>query len=312
MARWRSILAVVTDPFAREQAAATKAAAIAKRCGARLTLVNTFMIPQPVADTAMDARDDIIESAKRQRRERMMALAAKWRRQGMQIKAIVEWDYPAHEAIIRVVLREKPDLLVAHSHRHGKLARWVLANTDWELMRHCPCPMWFVRDATLPARPKLLVGVDPRHAHAKPARLDDRLLAAARTLTGQLGGSIEVVHAYDEPITSTSGALIEPFRPRGTAPAAQALDRDVARLTERYEIDPDSCHVIGGAPAQVLPALASKRKTDVLVMGAVSRSRLERPIIGSTAEKVIDAVGCDVLIVKPAGYKTDVPKVRPR
>lgn len=313
--RWRSILAVVSDPFAREQPAAEKAAAIAKRCGARLTLVNAFMIPQPVTDASLGSDVDVLAVAKRERRERMLAFAAKWRRQGLTVKALVEWDHPAHEAIVRFVLREQPDLLVAHSQRHGRLARWVLANTDWELMRHCPCPMWFVRDAKLPAKPRVVVAVDPRHARAKPARLDDRLIETALSLTRQLGGSVELVHAYHPPMASSSGMLAEPFRvPLSAKTGGEQVQRarhEVARLASRHDISPSRCSVIGGEPAQVLPAWVKKRATDVLVMGAVSRSVLMRPVIGSTAERIIDRVGCDLLVVKPAGYKTSVPKKRP-
>ena len=43
--------------------------------------------------------------------------------------------------------------------------------------------------------------------------------------------------------------------------------------------------------AQSLPA-------DLVVMGAVSRSGLQRLFIGSTAEEVLDRLPCDVLIVK--------------
>jgi universal stress protein E len=37
-------------------------------------------------------------------------------------------------------------------------------------------------------------------------------------------------------------------------------------------------------------------------MGAVSRSALERMLIGQTAEQVLDAVDCDVLVVKPPDF----------
>jgi universal stress protein E len=313
-ARWRSILAVITDPFAKDQLAATKAAAIARRCGARLTLLNTFMIPQPVSDAQMDSQTQIIESAKRQRRAQLELLAKKWRAQGAKIKTLVEWDYPAHEAIIRVVQREKSDLLVAHSHRHGRLARWVLANTDWELMRHCPCALWFVRSEKLPARPNVVVAVDPLHAHAKPARLDDRLLSAAATFENQLSGSLHIVHAYRAPPTSTSGTLTEPIRMPSAAYVVrdhiEGLRRDIERLASRHDIDPARCHIVDGEPIQALPAFIKKRKTDVLVMGVVSRSAISRQIIGNTAEKLIDQVDCDVFVVKPAGFKSTVPKAR--
>ena len=48
----------------------------------------------------------------------------------------------------------------------------------------------------------------------------------------------------------------------------------------------------------LLPAIARRWKAHVLVMGAVSRSGLKRLFIGNTAERVLDAVDCDVLVVK--------------
>jgi hypothetical protein len=38
----------------------------------------------------------------------------------------------------------------------------------------------------------------------------------------------------------------------------------------------------------------------MVVMGAISRSAIGRFLLGSTAEWVLDALPCDVLIVKPA------------
>src|SRR5437868_2420297 len=187
---WRSITAVVVDPFGRDQLAATKAAAIAARCGARLTLFNTFMLPQPTPEAVLGSARRNIAAAIRQRQQQLKKLAARLARRGITVQCAVEWDYPTHEAIVRHVLKHKPDLLVAESHRRGRIARWVLANTDWELIRNCPCPLWFVRSKSLPAKPRVLVAVDPRHANAKPVQLDDRLLAAASGLTSQLRGEI--------------------------------------------------------------------------------------------------------------------------
>lgn len=313
---FRSILAVITDPFSADQPAARKAAALARRSKARLILLNAFMFPQPVSDAPMDSPEQIIRSAVRQRRERILKMAASWRRQGVKVKVVVEWDYPAHDAIIRVVQRERADLVVAHSHRHGRIARWVLANTDWELIRHCPCPVWFVRRAELPRSPKLLVAVDPFHAHAKPTGLDDRLLTAANGLAHVLGATVDVVHAYHAPLVAATGTITEPFRMPSAAYAARdGVERAkgmVCRLAERFDVDPDHCHLIEGDPSIVLARFASRQDADVLVMGAVSRSVVTRAAIGNTAERVIDGVDCDVLVVKPRGFKTSVPKVRRR
>jgi universal stress protein E len=176
--------------------------------------------------------------------------------------------------------------------------------------------MWFVRSASLPRRPRFLVAVDPRHTHAKPARLDDRLLRTARTLAARLDGHVGVVHAYESPLSSAPGTLIEPVRLPLSAQHARefvaATTRMVSRLAARHDVDAADCLLEEGPARDVIPAIARRRGTDVLVMGAVSRSMLMRPVIGSTAESVIDHVDCDVLVVKPAGYRTPVQRTQLR
>ncbi len=303
---WRTIMVVITNPFAREQLAATKAAAAARRCGARLVLFNTFMIPQPVSDVAMDSRDAIIASAIRQRRSALRAIASGLR-MPRNTECVVQWDYPIDEAIVRQVRKTKPDVLISESHRHGRLARIVLANTDWQLIRDCPCALWFVRSKALPRSPQVLVAIDPRHAHAKPARLDDRLLQAAQGFTQQLGGRIGVVHAYESSLDAVPGVLRRPIRPpqqsSGARPFVATTTKLVTKLAEKYGVGAEDCAVREGAVDKVVAAEAARLDADVLVMGAVSRSLLARPVIGNTAEQVIDHVDCDVFIVKPAGFK---------
>ena len=293
---WKTLLVVITDPFAREQPALNKAAAISFASGAELVLFNSFMLPQPVSDVPMGSQPAIIASAIRHRRERMQLLAADLGLHGA--KCIVQWDYPAHEAIVRQVLKAKPDLLLTTSHRHGRLARLLLANTDWELMRTCPCPVWFVRSAQVPQRPTVLVAVDPFHAHDKPARLDGRLIEVGNTLLRYLGGHMTLVHATDIAVDKL------PVRSLVLAKAKQAVDD----LAAQHEVGPDYCEVRAGQPDEIISAFARREDADILVMGVVSRTASEQPRIGGTAERVIDRVDCDVLVVKPAGFK--VPAMR--
>lgn len=289
---WKTLLVVVSDPFASEQPALAKAVALSSRSGARLILLNTFMIPQPVNDVPMDSRQQIIASAIRERRERLEAFVAKSRLAA--VKCIVTWDYPAHEAIVRQVLKIKPDLLVTASHRHGRLARWVLANTDWELIRQCPCPVWFVRSPEMPMAPRILVAVDPFHAHDKPAALDERLVHSARVVSQQFGGRVSLVHACHIPEAA------RPLRSLILARAKQAMED----LGARHGVE--ACEVKTGSPEQVIPALERRDGADLLVMGAVSRSIEAHPVIGNTAERIIDRVACDLLVIKPPGFKVPV------
>jgi universal stress protein E len=287
---WRSI-AVVVDPLQKAHPALKKAVVLAIASGARLTLLSTFVLPQPMVDVGRISAREIVNAAIRDRRRKLEKIAAGLRRRGLQVKCVVEWDYPQHEAVVRHVLTARPDLLVAESGRHGRIARWILSNTDWELIRSCPCPLWLVRSGTLPKKPRLLVAVDPGHADARRSRLDSRLLSAAQTLVRHVGGSMAIVHADDAGDTQIDA---------------------VERLASRHHVPAANRYVIPGNTTRVLPEVAEEARADILLLGAVSRSRLNQPFIGTTAERVIDHVECDVFVVKPVGYKSPVPRRRPR
>ena len=287
---WKSI-AVVVDPLQKNHPALQKAAALAARCGARLTLLNTFVLPQPMADVALISARELIDAALRDRRRRLEKLATPLRKRGLRVQCVVEWDHPEHEAVVRHVLAARPDLLVAETSHHNRLVRWILSNTDWELIRSCPCPLWLVRSGALPKKPNLLVAVDPGHVHARRTQLDSRLLGAAQNLVENFGGAISIIHADD----------VQDSR----------IDA-VERLASRSGVLPANRYVFPGPATRVLPEAVWHVGADILVLGAVSRSRLDQPFIGTTAERVIDRVECDVFVVKPVGYRSPVSRRRPR
>lgn len=287
---WKTLLVVIADPFAKDQPALTKAVALSLRTGARLVLFNSFMLPQPVNDVPTGSRSQIIASALRRRRERMEALVDVTR--ARDAKCIAVWDYPAHEAIVRQVSKTKPDLLITASHRHGRLARWLLANTDWELIRQCPCPVWFVRSAEMAPRPSILVAVDPFHARDKPAVLDEQLVHTATVVAQQFGGVVSLAHACNIPDSA------RPVRSLLLARAKQT----VQDLAARHGLDADACEVKAGKAEDVIPAIERSDGADLLVLGAVSRSVDTHPVIGNTAERVIDRVACDLLVIKPPSF----------
>lgn len=290
---WRKIVAVIADPFRRDSLAAKKGGALAEASSARLTLFNSFMIPQPTPYVSLTSQKQIIAAARKERLDRLEQLAAPLRKQGIEVTCRVVWDYPPHEAIIREVSKVKGDLVVADSHRHGRIARWLLTNTDWELIRHCPCPVWFARDAKWPAAPRVLTAIDPFHAREDATRMDQTLLQAADELTSHLGGTVDVIHAVVA----------------GHARAQAQVHIDA--MLQKVAVPTRKVVVSEGAPEQEIPAFALKNRIDVLVMGVLSRGS-SSAAIGHTAERVIDRVECDLLVLKPAGFKTSVASAGPK
>ncbi len=311
---WHSILVAVRDPGEPGQIAIRKAARLATASGARVTLFHAFSTAYPLPRPLPTNPGAILAAIARQKRALLQRLAKPLRKAGLRVNCEVAWDYPPAQAIVRQVLASKPDLVVAASHRRTRLARWFLANADWDLIRECPCPVWFVKSERLARRPLILTAVDPAHAHAKPSGLDDRLLATAGPLAQALDGRMAMIHVLD--VTRLTPPVFLPAPPAEVLQPSAALQAQmrvaVARLAKRHGVSPDAVLLRQGVPAELVSATTAKLRADVLVMGAVSRSAMGSAFIGNTAEAVLDEVTCDLLVVKPRGFRTAVPRRRPR
>jgi len=308
----KHILVALADPSVKSSPAIARAGEIGGKTGARVTLFHSLYSPY-VAGEQFYSPGDLerdIEAAVNAGKKELERLARPLAADGIQTHARCRWDYPVHESIIREVLREEVDLVVIESHRHGAAARLVLTNTDWQLIRLCPCPVLLVKTTRRYDRPRVLVSVDPMHAHAKPAGLDARLLSAGAALAETFNGKPHAAHFYMLTTPLATGFMVEPLPL--PAEIAEQHEREVRKafdqLVGKYDLGARRTHLKTGLPIDALPELAEEIDAHVVVMGAVSRSGLERLFIGHTAERVIDRLKCDVLIVKPDGFKTPVPR----
>jgi universal stress protein E len=151
--------------------------------------------------------------------------------------------------------------------------------------------------------------VDPFHEHAKPQNLDAQILRLGGTIADALHGSLHAVHAYNAVLTMTArelvaAAVVAKAQAQAAARAHRALD---AKL-ETLGITSRRRHIVEGFPLDVIGGVSDKIKADILVMGAISRSALKRLFIGNTAERMLDRVSCDVLIVKPRQFRNGISR----
>lgn len=284
----------------------------ARKCG--LNLVHVIALPYAPAVSRRaalrQAAQDIVEDCKK----RLRKLAASAALRGVRTRTTVTWDYPAADGLVRQVLKHRPQLLLAESHRHSRLARPFLSNTDWELIRNCPCPIWLSKPARTRIGSPVVAAVDPMHAHAKPAALDFAIVEEALRVAGQ-PKRVLMCHAYSFPTQPpVIDGAIEAYwiLSEQEVQRHEAMLRDeLRRLADRTRIPESNRIVAAGDPALVLPRLVRKHRASLVVMGAVSRSAIRRLFIGHTAERLVDRLDCDVLVVKPRGFKTGVT-ARPR
>lgn len=219
----------------------------------------------------------------------LQSIAARLQGQGFKVSAEVVWAHPRFEQTLRKADEFNADLVVQHVRAYAKLEHYFLTNDSWQLVRFCNRPLLLVKDAEWSDPVVMMAAVDPLHTHKKPLQLDNFILDMGLDVSAQLGAELHVVHAYGE---ST--------RPFATADKiredhSEAYDA----LLTGYDFPTSNIHFINETPLYALQHYSEQIQSNILVMGAISRSRFSEALIGSTAEQALDYIKTDVLIVKP-------------
>lgn len=300
---FETILAAVADPRAPVQVAATKAAELAWLTGARLVFYHSAY------DTALSGRPFFesrhLAQARREYLHRqgvaLDELAGGLGRGGLAITTIAEWHRTPHEAIVQASMSERANLVVAEPRfRAARRRLHGFSHTDWELVRLCPAPLLLAR-ATAPYRsPTILAAVDPLRDTEKLSTLDLRIVQVAREFQRLTEGTLGLLHCTIEP-RATPGmpfSVIERERRR----SRQLLHL----LLKEAGVPARALKIRTGRPAELIAEAIVSEDVDLLVLGSMTRGRLENLVLGSTAEKLLHTVACDLVVVKPLGFRTSV------
>ena len=310
MQKISQILCVI-DPTSDAQPAMHRAAWLAGKTGAELELFicyyNEYLSGERLFDSPSleKARQEVISGQEK----RLESLAEPLRNSGLVVKTTAVWDHPLHEGIVRHAAAIGADIVFKDTHHHSAVARALLTNTDWNLIRSCAAPLWLVKPRDIPANPVLIAAVDPLHEHDKPAELDDEILIISKTLAGATGAELRVFHSYD-PRMALAGATANAYIPV-SLPFEELEEQLIAdhkkrfaEVAKKHDIDSGNTHLVSGLIHEELPELCRKIDAAVVIMGAVSRNRWKRLFIGATAERTLEFLPCDLLIVKPTWFRT--------
>jgi universal stress protein E len=313
MAKTQRIL-VVIDPTASTQPALERAAWLAKRLSAKLELlINDYdaRLRQTAHARGLNAEAAAKALAARldSHLQRLRTLAAPLQAQGLDVSVDARWDHPLDEAIVRKAAESNADIVVKDTHYHSALKRSLFTNTDWSLIRNCPAKLLLVKPKVPAAKPRVIAAIDPLHERDAGATLDKRILETAASLSTATEGELHVLHAFD--ITPVIAASTEAMMMPMALPITEITDAMSAEhtaavhaLTDGMKLPRERVHIPHGGARDQLVSMAETLPADVVVMGAVSRSGLQRLFIGSTAEEVLDRLPCDVLIVRAEGIAT--------
>ncbi len=247
---------------------------------------------ESIADLVASAQEEMIEE-----------IADNIRDLNVAVTTTVLEERPIVDAILHDIDARSPKVLVKGTQHHSDSDRALFAATDWQLIRRCPCPLYLVKPQPMPENPIVVASVDPVHAHDKPAELDGVIVQYAQDIATRTAGELHLFHTYQRLIgvgseaTRTFKPLELPIKDIDERMKQEHRDK-LDALAAQFDVKEDNVHQLPGKTQALLPQFVRANKAGLVVMGALARWGLKRAIIGSTAERVLDKLPCDVLIVR--------------
>ncbi len=179
------------------------------------------------------------------------------------------------------------DLIVMASHGRGGLGRWLLGSVANKVLRGSDRPVLVVpasADASSPPQvARILVALD---GSALAEKALERAVVLAKAF------SAELVLYRSEPLLDISHPTIVEVNAQKQEAARAYMSERAAGLEELAK----TVVVDDRTPAAGICAVAETKKVDMIVMGSHGRSGVDRWLLGSVTERVLQKAVCPVLI----------------
>lgn len=303
------------DPNKKEQMALTKALKFAKKQPITIKLLSCLYYPSVVASNLLTTqqREQTQSAIIKMNQNRLDKLVVQYSHDKVSYETEVVWHSPIYLGILKVVSTFKPDLVIKATHQHTALARRLFTPTDWYLLKACPVPILLVKNAKWTSDTPVVAAIDPEHNLSKVSGLDTNILKLGFALSSALAVPLHAIHCFDPSYwdilleaVDKSGMWADVFSFDEHQNESMVLEKlryqhNVKFAEECVEYVPNSenQHIISGHIDHALPKALAQLNASILVLGTTYRTGL----LGSTAQRLIEAVDCDLLAVKPNGFE---------
>ena len=134
----------------------------------------------------------------------------------------------------------------------------------------------------------ILAAIDPLHEHARPGKIDDNIVSLTQHWSSKLKAKWKVAHCcyVDSVLTKYKNNVL-------------LMHRDgLHDFAKKVRISPEQYTLLEGMPEEALASYIKQHHVDVLVIGLVTRNKLEQFWIGSTTTALLSNAPCDMLLIK--------------
>jgi len=197
-------------------------------------------------------------------------------------------DVEIHKALKET----KSDFVVMGTHGRRGFERWLLGSEADRMLRSCPVPLLTLSGekgarSAPPAIRSILLTTDFSAGSSEA-------LKYAFSFAKECGARLTLLHVVDEVMAESSV--------KSSLPTIDAVRLELEKLVpaEARSWCDVKTMVEVGVPYNTILAAQKARKADLLIMNVHGKGLIDRALLGSTAERVVRAAVCPVLLIPPA------------
>ena len=261
---------VIIDPRRLVQAALEKGEWLAHRNGAELELYCS-VDPESAADAEAQAR--LIERTQ----SWIERLVEKPRQEGVKMTIRVEANRDWRAAIAQAASASGADLVIKTASPRGPLRRRLMQTADWTLLRNCALPILLASPNQVGVPKTVLAAVKVRPEERVYAELNRRVIDLSHRIAELLDAELYAVTVY-----------------RG-----EGIFFDRQKFADECRLPRNRVHAVEGPSYEGIAQVAEQVGAGVVVVGSAPRPT-RGSILGATAERVIDEVPGDVVVLPAA------------
>lgn len=282
------------DFFPASDAAVNHAVGLAANYDARIHLLHVITPLLPSAyEYAVDTAS-ILDSLERDAAEELNRLVALAKQAGVQADTEIRIG-DVYEEIKRSIEAQRPELLVMGTHGRRGVERWFMGSTTEKMMRHSPVPLLTISGTgekmnVAPRFRRILVTTDFSEGTAEA-------LAYAFSVAQENDSRITLLHVVHDAAVEVPG--------KSRASLLEGVEKQLADLVPpeaRNWCDVET-RVYTGVPYRIILRTLEDERVDLLVMNIHGKGMLDRALLGSTAERVVRAASCPVMLIPPLRRK---------
>lgn len=197
---------------------------------------------------------------------------------GVEYLIEVSWSSEWQESIMQSAKRSDADLIYLPVHAKTSNRRFLFTESKWDLLKGAYCPVVLIRPGAHAERKTILAAVNFQATREVQIELNEKILETARHFCDIYGADMHVVNGYMDSLN---------YPDRG-------------RLAKETGLDSSRIHVDQGYTSDVVSKVAEDINADLVVMGTLGQNGMTKTRRGNTAERLIDALDTDVMVINHA------------